>query len=64
MQVMHEAALSEAPGTASFQHVVTNPAYSGLLKRRYDRTHEDVVEIQVRLLGWTTSFRPTCPSGS
>jgi hypothetical protein len=44
-----EAALSDAAGTASFQHVITNPAYSGLLKRRFDRPHEDVVEIQVNL---------------
>lgn len=44
-----EAALSDAAGTASFQHVITNPAYSGLLKRRYNRPHEDVVEIQVNL---------------
>jgi FkbM family methyltransferase len=47
---LYEAALSDLPGTASFQHVVSNPAYSGLLKRRYDRPHEDVQEIQVRLL--------------
>lgn len=47
---IYEAALSDAPGTATFQHVTTNPAYSGLLKRRYDRPHEDVVEINVNLL--------------
>jgi FkbM family methyltransferase len=47
---LYEAALSDVPGTASFQHVVSNPAYSGLLKRRYDRPHEDVEEIHVHLL--------------
>jgi len=47
--VLKELALSEAPGEATFQHVVTNPGYSGLLKRRYDRPHEDVVEIEVKL---------------
>jgi FkbM family methyltransferase len=46
---LHELALSEAPGEATFQHVVTNPGYSGLLKRRYDRPHEDVVEIRVKV---------------
>jgi FkbM family methyltransferase len=47
---LYEVALSDAPGIASFQYVVSNPAYSGLLKRRFDRPHEDVQEIQVRLL--------------
>jgi len=46
---LHEVALSDAPGVATFQHVVSNPGYSGLLKRRYDRPHEDVVEIRVKL---------------
>ena len=58
---LHEAALSEAPGTASFQHVVTNPGYSGLLKRRYPRPHEDVVEIQVRLLRLDDLLPPDLP---
>jgi len=47
--ILHERALSDAPGTATFQHVVTNPGYSGLLRRRYDRPHEEVVEIHVTL---------------
>jgi FkbM family methyltransferase len=46
---LHELALSEAPGEATFQHVVSNPGYSGLLRRRFDRPHEDVVEIKVKL---------------
>ena len=45
-----DAALSDSTGTSSFQHVVTNPAYSGILKRRYDRPDEQVAEIRVRLL--------------
>jgi FkbM family methyltransferase len=40
-------ALSDSPGPASFQHVVTNPGYSGLRRRRYDRPNERVVEITV-----------------
>lgn len=47
---LHQAALSETRGTASFQHVVTNPGYSGLRKRQYSRPDETVVEIQVDLL--------------
>lgn len=46
---LFELALSEEPGTSTFQHVVTNPGYSGLLRRRYDRPHEDVVQISVSL---------------
>jgi FkbM family methyltransferase len=47
---LYEVALGEAPGIAPFQYVVSNPAYSGLLKRRYDRLNEDVEEIEVRVL--------------
>lgn len=47
--VLHKLALSESEGEATFQHVVTNPGYSGLLRRRFDRPHEEVAEIQVRL---------------
>jgi FkbM family methyltransferase len=47
---IYDAALSDVPGSASFHHVVSNPAYSGLLKRRYDRPNEDVREIEVRVL--------------
>lgn len=45
---LHECALSDVAGTTSFQHVVSNPAYSGLRRRRYDRPHEQLQEIQVR----------------
>lgn len=45
---LHECALSDVAGTTSFQHVVSNPAYSGLRQRRYDRPHEQVQEIVVR----------------
>ncbi|RYZ21412.1 MAG: FkbM family methyltransferase [Chitinophagaceae bacterium] len=42
-------ALAEAPGEASFNHVKTNPAYSGLQKRRYDRPHEEDETITVEM---------------
>jgi FkbM family methyltransferase len=45
---LHECALSDAAGTASFQHVVSNPGYSGFRRRRYDRPHEQVQQISVQ----------------
>jgi FkbM family methyltransferase len=41
------AALSEAAGSVTFQHVVSNPGYSGLKQRRYDRPNEVIQEITV-----------------
>jgi FkbM family methyltransferase len=44
---IHEIALGEEEGRATFCHVVTNPGYSGLRRRHYDREGEEVVEIDV-----------------
>ena len=44
---LHNMALSDAAGTFTFQHVVSNPGYSGFRKRRYDRPEEQVVETEV-----------------
>jgi FkbM family methyltransferase len=44
---LHDCALSDIAGATTFQHVVSNPAYSGLRRRRYDRAHEQVEEIRV-----------------
>lgn len=41
-------ALSDRAGESSFQYVVSNPAYSGLIRRRYDRPNESVEEITVK----------------
>ena len=46
---LHNMALSDSTGTATFQHVVTNNGYSGLKTRRYDRPDEQVEQIEVRL---------------
>src|SRR5262245_43980948 len=46
---LHELALGEASGRASFQYVVTNPGYSGLKRRRYDQPDEQIVEINVNV---------------
>ena len=46
---VNELALSDEPGRASFVHVVSNPGYSGLRERRYDRPHEDLTQIDVQV---------------
>lgn len=46
---VHEIALSETDGVATFQHVVSRPAYSGLKRREYPRENEDVKTIEVRM---------------
>lgn len=43
-----DVALNDAVGEVSFQHVTSNPSYSGLKRRRYDRPHETVAEISVK----------------
>ena len=47
---LYEAALSDTAGSTTFQHVVTNPGYSGLQPRRYDRPNEQVTQIRVNRL--------------
>jgi FkbM family methyltransferase len=46
---LHSCALGRENGAASFQHVTSNPAYSGLLRRRYDRPDERIETIQVQV---------------
>lgn len=41
-------ALSNAAGEASFNYVTSNPSYSGLLRRDYDRPHEEDTSITVQ----------------
>lgn len=43
-----DIALSNQQGSSSFNYVVSNPSYSGLLKRRYDRPNEEDTQITVR----------------
>lgn len=42
-----DCALSDTQGATSFQFVETNPGYSGLKKRRYDRATERITQISV-----------------
>ncbi|MFN4081686.1 MAG: FkbM family methyltransferase [Saprospiraceae bacterium] len=43
-----DVALSNANGEARFNYVISNPSYSGLLKRRYDRPVEEDTTIIVQ----------------
>jgi len=44
---IHALALSDVPGEAEFQHVISNPGYSGLRRRVYPRPDEQVRSIRV-----------------
>jgi len=44
-------ALSDFDGVSNFNYVITNPAYSGLIKRKYDRPEMDTtIQVPVRKL--------------
>ena len=51
-------ALSDVKGLSSFNYVTSNPAYSGLKKRNYDRKKETEIIIQVQ----TDSLDQVVPS--
>lgn len=44
---IRDLALSDVAGRVTFEHVITNPAYSGLRQRRYDRPNEEIIQIAV-----------------
>lgn len=46
---LYRLALGDRMGTTTFHHVVSNPAYSGIRKRHYDRENERVKKITVRI---------------
>jgi FkbM family methyltransferase len=46
---VHQIALSDTPGHASFQHVVSAPGFSGFRRMGYVPDSADVTEIQVRV---------------
>lgn len=45
---VYDLALNNEKGTASFNYVVSNPSYSGLIKRKYDRPDEQDTQITVK----------------
>lgn len=46
---VHQVALAAKVGATQFNHVVSNPGYSGILQRRYDRPDEEISLIDVDL---------------
>ena len=46
--VLFDLALSDVNGSSSFNHVTSNPSYSGIKKRNYDRADERDETIEVR----------------
>lgn len=48
--VISDAALSDITGMSSFNYVVSNPSYSGLMRRSYDRPREVDKSIFVRTI--------------
>lgn len=54
-----DLALSDKAGTTTFNYVTSNPSYSGLMKREYDRPNEEDTSITVR----TARLDDILPSG-
>jgi FkbM family methyltransferase len=44
---IHDIALSNSIGMSRFNYVISNPAYSGIQKRKYDNPNEQDIEIKV-----------------
>ncbi|MEZ4966920.1 MAG: FkbM family methyltransferase [Saprospiraceae bacterium] len=45
---LYDIALSDRAGTSSFNYVVSNPSYSGLVRRHYDHPNEQDTQITVK----------------
>jgi FkbM family methyltransferase len=58
---VHQVALSDAPGELEFVHVTSNPEYSGLRIRRYDRPNETLERIKVRVDTLDATIPPDLP---
>ncbi len=46
--IISDIALSDQAGTSTFNLVISNPSYSGLVKRKYDRDNEEDTTIEVK----------------
>jgi FkbM family methyltransferase len=55
---LFDAALSHRCGTSSFNYVRSNPSYSGLKKRSYDRPFEEDEQIEVRTVTLDSVMMP------
>jgi FkbM family methyltransferase len=58
---VHEMAVSDAPGEATFQHVVSNPGYSGLRQRTYPSTDEKIETLHVETVTLDSMLPPELP---
>lgn len=45
----HQLGLSNKKGTSSFNHVISNPGYSGMKKRKYDKSNEKDTLITIKI---------------
>ncbi len=45
----YQLGLSNEKGTSTFNHVVTNPGYSGIKKRKYDKPNERDTSITIKI---------------
>lgn len=46
---VYDVALSNRVGTSTFNYVMSNPSYSGLKRRKYDRKEEEEVTLMVKV---------------
>jgi FkbM family methyltransferase len=58
---VHQLALSDSAGRSIFQHVVSNPAYSGFKRRAYPNSEERVEEIEVNTARLDDVIDPELP---
>ncbi len=45
----HQLGLSDEKGNSSFNHVISNPGYSGMKKRKYDKPNEKDTSITIEI---------------
>lgn len=45
----HQIGLSNKKGTSTFNHVISNPGYSGIKKRKYDKPNEKDTSITINI---------------
>lgn len=58
---VHEIAVSDALGEATFQHVVSNPGYSGLRQRTYPHADEKIETLRVKTATLDSVLPPDVP---
>jgi|SRR5690606_2707807 FkbM family methyltransferase len=61
--IISDLALSNSAGSTAFNYVVSNPSYSGIRKRKYDRPIEDDIQITVTIDRMDHVLDPTYDPG-